>query len=256
MLQTSVLNNSDKPIELKSGEVTGTMKKVVEADDALLKPVIKKYEYPDKVKINLELCVGDQQKVAAVISEYSDTFNNSEELNVANKVEHAIRTTGPPIASRPYRMSEAEKKVIQEEIKRMLSLGVIRHSKSPWSSPIVLARKKDGSVRFCVDYRKLNAVTERDVYPLPRIEDVLDKLQGKRFFSTCDAASGFWQIRLPEADKAKTAFTSERGLFEFEVMPFGLTNAPATFQRLMDQVFSDLLFLFILVYIDDIMVHS
>ena len=142
------------------------------------------------------------------------------------------------------------KRLIQE----MLDQGAIQHSESPWSSPVVLAKKKDGSTRFCIDYRKVNEVTRKDAYPLPRVDDTLDTLVGSKYFSTLDLASGYWQVEVAENDQPKTAFTTPEGLFQFRVMPFGLCNAPATFQRLMDRVLSGLKWSTCLVYFDDIMV--
>ncbi len=118
----------------------------------------------------------------------------------------------------------------------MQSLGVIRPSSSDWASPIVLVKKKDGSLRFCVDYRELNSVTKSDLFPLPRIDDLLDQLGKSRFFSTLDLASGYWQVQVHPNSMEKTAFITHQGLYEFMVMPFGLRNAPAVFQRLMQQV--------------------
>ena len=112
----------------------------------------------------------------------------------------------------------------------MQETGVIQPSNSPWASPIVMVRKKDGTHRFCVDYRSLNEVTKADTYPLPRVDDLLDQLGGAKFFTTLDLASGFWQIRVAQGSREKTAFVVPQGLFEFRVMPFGLTNAPAVFQ--------------------------
>ncbi len=139
-------------------------------------------------------------------------------------------------------------------IDEMLRADVIQESSSPWASPIVLVRKKDGSLRFCVDYRRLNAVTRKDVYPLPRIDDLLDQLSGMKVFSTLDARTGYWQIKMEEKSKEKTAFVTMEGLYEFRVMPFGLCNAPATFQRLMQRALSGLSFCN--VFIDDTVVFS
>src|SRR4029077_16457482 len=130
----------------------------------------------------------------------------------------------------------AEQSVIKKNIHNMLEAGVIEPSRSPWSSRIVLTKKRDGSPRFCVDYRQLNDLTLKDSYPLPLQQDVMDFLSTARFFSTIDLASGFWQIPLTESAKQKSAFVSRFGLFQFKVMPFGLTNAPAAFQRVMDLV--------------------
>ena len=138
----------------------------------------------------------------------------------------------------------------------MLEQDIIRPSSSPWSSPVVLVKKKDGSLRFCVDYRKLNDVTIKDSYALPRIDDCLDSLSGSRFFSALDLASGYWQISLAEEDKCKSAFSTHDGLFSFEVMPFGLTSAPATFQRVMQDTLRGLQWDICLVYLDDILIFS
>src|SRR2546422_2096795 len=138
----------------------------------------------------------------------------------------------------------------------MLRKGVIRPSSSPWCSPILLAKKKDGTDRFCVDFRKVNFLSKPDRYPLPRIDDIFDALSGARFFSSCDMMSGYWQIPLDDDSMEKTAFPSNNGLFEFAVLPFGLNTAPSSFQRLMDRVFQGLLWTECLVYLDDILIFS
>ena len=130
----------------------------------------------------------------------------------------------------------ATKQIVIKEVQKMLDAGVIRHSITPWSSPVVLIHKKDGNWRFCIDFCQVNAITHKDAYPLPKIEETLDSLSGAQYFSTLDLASSYWQVELEESAREKTAFSTPVGLFEFNVMPFGLTNAPATFQRLMECV--------------------
>jgi hypothetical protein len=134
--------------------------------------------------------------------------------------------------------------------------NVIVPSNSAWAAPLVLARKKDGEWRFCVNYHRLNAVTKKDVYPLPTIDDALSRMEGSRYFSILDMQAGYWQVEVDEQDRAKTAFITADGLFEFHVMPFGLTNASATFQRMMDVVLAGLKWNSCLVYLDDIVVFA
>lgn len=170
---------------------------------------------------------------------------------------HCIRTvTEQPVSLRARPTSPQEREIVKAEVAKMLASGAIRPSHSSWSSPIVLVPKKDASTRFCVDYRKVNDLTIKDVYPLPRTSDMLESLHGKRYFTTLDAASGYWQIPMEAASIAKTAFSCSEGFFEYVVMPFGLCNAPATYQRAMDTLFSDLLWKTVLVYIDDIIIMS
>ena len=136
----------------------------------------------------------------------------------------------------------------------MQQQGIIESSKSPLASPIVLVKKKDGSYRFCVDYQKLNEVTKKDSYPLPRIEDSLETLAGMQWFSALDLRSGYWQVKLDEDAREKTSFTTGAGLWQYTVMLFGLCNAPATFERLMEQVLLGLPQSMALVYLDDVLV--
>lgn len=138
----------------------------------------------------------------------------------------------------------------------MLEHDRIDPSDSPWSSNVVLVKKKDGSKRFCVDYRRLNHLTIKDSYPIPRIDDSLDALGGAKWFSTLDLASGYWQVELDEEAKKKSAFVVRGGLYSWKVMPFGLCNAPSTFERLMEQVLSELHWEVLLVYLDDVIVFA
>ena len=170
--------------------------------------------------------------------------------------KHRIRLTDPhPFKDRPRRIPPSMYQEVRQHIADMLACGAIRESDSPWSSNVVLVRKKDGSLRLCVDYRKLNERTIRDAYQLPRIDETLDNMVGAKFFSSFDLQAGYWQVEMAEEDKEKTAFSvSGVGFYECERMPFGLTNAPSTFQRLMERTLKDTTNC--LVYLDDIVVFS
>ena len=172
-------------------------------------------------------------------------------------VQHVINTgDNLPLRGVRYRQSETERAEVRKQVQALMEAGVVRPSRSPWGASVVLAPKKDGTWRFCVDYRRLNEITVKDVYPLPRIDATLDQLGGSRFFTAMDLTSGFWQVGMRDEDAAKTAFITSDGLYEFTAMPMGLANSPATFQRLMDQVLGNRRFEYALVYLDDVMVHS
>ena len=199
-----------------------------------------------------------RQQLFEVLLEHADVFAaDSSDLGHTVQLEHHINTGDAiPIRQQARRVPFVHRKDVQELLKDMENKKVIRPSKSPWASPIVLIKKKVGTLRFCIDYRKLNLVTQKDAYPLPHIEDTLQALSGSQWFSTIDLLSGYWQVGIAENDKEKTAFTTQEGLFEFNVMPFGLCNAPATFQRLMDLTLSGMLWTECLVYLDDVVIFG
>ena len=197
-------------------------------------------------------------EIAALLIEFADVSSASDDdLDKTGIVRHRINTGGAqPIRQRARRMPIHQRAEAETEVQKMLKRGVIEHSSSPWASPIVLVKKKDESTCFCVDYRRLNDVTIKDSYPLPRIDDSLDALAGSEWFSTLDLKNGYWQVEMEEEDKAKTAFTAGSGLYQLNVMPFGLANAPATFERLMERVLSGLPPELCLVYLDDLIVYG
>ena len=198
------------------------------------------------------------QHLKTFLCEYRDVFAlDNTELGTTDLVTHPINTGDqPPIRQQVRRTPFALREEVNNMVQDMLERGIIRPSRSPWASPIVLVKKKDGTTRFCVDYRRLNAITKLDVFPLPRIDDTLDLLSKVQYFTTLDLASGYWQVEMDPEDLEKTAFITYSGLYEFNVMPFGLCNAPATFQRLMENVLAGLTCDCCMVYIDDILVTS
>ena len=193
-----------------------------------------------------------------LLHQHRDVFSRNEyDLGRATMVKHRIETG----SSRPFRQALRRQPahmlpLIDEQLREMQKQGIIRPAQSEWGSNLVVVKKKDGSLRFCVDYRQLNERTIKDTYPLPRIDDCLDTLGGSTWFSTMDLRSGYHQVALDSRDADKTTFITRRGTFAFNVMPFGLCNAPATFQRLMDCTMAGLNYEMCLLYLDDIIVFS
>ena len=161
-----------------------------------------------------------------------------------------------PISIAPYRMAPTELKELKAQLQDLLDKGFIRPSTSPWGAPVLFVKKKDGTLRLCIDYRQLNKVTIKNKYPLPRIDDLFDQLQGAEYFSKIDLQSGYNQLRIKKEDTLKMAFRTRYGHYEFLVLPFGLTNAPAAFMDLMNRVFKPYLDRFVIVFIDDILIYS
>ena len=198
----------------------------------------------------------EKESLFFLLLQFGDIFATPQDLpGRTDKLKHFIDTgTAHPIRQPVQRIPPAKRSEVTKLLDEMMQKDVIQPSSSPWASPIVLVQKKDGTTRFCVDYRKLNAVTRKDAYPLPRIDDTLDTLHGSKWFSTLDLASGYWQVELHKDCQDRTAFCTPNGLFEFKVLPFGLCNAPSIFQRLMDLILTGLQWSSCLVYLDDIII--
>ena len=194
------------------------------------------------------------KQLQGVLTDFKDVL--CSEPGQTNLVEHTIETgSAPPSRQPPYRIPHAYRDTIKEELKEMEQAGVIQPSTSEWAAPIVLVKKKDGTLRFCVDYRRLNKLSQGDAYPMPRINELIDRLGKAKYISTLDLARGYWQVPMAEKDRHKTAFATPYGLYQFTVMPFGLQEAPTTFQRMMDQVIQGLE-TFTAAYLDDLVVYS
>ena len=201
-----------------------------------------------------------QAKVDELCQEFADVLpaDLPNELPPQREIDHKIDLEpGHPPPSRPtYRLSYQELDILKKQLMELLEKGFIQPSKSPFGAPILFVKKKDGSLRMCIDYRALNKITIKNKCPLPRLDDLIDRLSTAQYFSTLDLRSGYHQVRIDEADVHKTAFRTRYGHFEFKVLPFGLCNAPATFQTLMNSIFQDFADDFALVYLDDICIYS
>ena len=200
-----------------------------------------------------------QAKAKALLVSYSDIFSKDDlDLGTTNLTKYDIKLTDyTPFKAKYRRIPPHLYEEVRAHLKEMIDLGAIKKSQSPWSSPIVLVRKKDGKLRFCIDLRKLNQRTVRDNYSLPRIDHILQLLIGAEWFCTLDLRSGYWQVELTDEAKPLTAFTcGPLGFYECEKMPFGASNAPATFQRLMENCLGDLNLRWCVVYLDDIIVYG
>lgn len=205
----------------------------------------------------------ESKAIRILVQNHGDVFyHKGDDLTFTNEIKHKIHTgLSGPIYSKTYRYPVIHTEEVEKQMNEMLEQGIIKHSNSPYNAPIWIVPKKEDKEgnkewRIVIDYRKLNQVTREDKYPIPRIDDVLDKLGRANYFSTLDLTKGFYQIEVEPKDREKTAFTTHNGHFEFVRMPFGLKNAPATFQRMMNNVLREHINRICVVYMDDILVFS
>ena len=237
-------------IEEKEPRIDDAQTEVVNTDPNVSKNILSE----EDLNIN-HLKQEEKDRLLALLRELK--IVKCPDLRQVEIIKHKINVgDATPIKQPPYRVPLAKQRLIDEEVEKLLVKEIIRPSCSPWSSPIVLVSKPDGSTRFCIDYRKVNSVTKKDAYPLPRIDDTLNALGGAKYFTTLDLKNGYWQVALDNASKEISAFSTTKGHWEFNVMPFGLTNAPATFQRLMDFVLTGLHWSHCLVYLDDVIIFG
>lgn len=203
-----------------------------------------------------------QSQLEKLLEEFRDVVPLDNAMNLKlppdRGVEHTIETVpgSAPVNRHAYRLTQEELAELRRQLEDFLARGLIRPSTSPYASPVLFVKKKEGGFRMCIDYRHLNNQTVKNRYPLPRIDDLLDQLHGAKYFTKIDLASGYHQIKMKEADVRKTAFRTQLGLFEWTVLSFGLCNAPATFMRMMDDVLRPFIGKFVIVYLDDICIYS
>ena len=264
----TLINLGNQPVTLKKGVAVALLRRIAHVTElgtserttrvgvVAQDKVVPEHQKSLADEATQKLNPSEATLVHKLIASYQDIFLDPDgKLGSPYLVTHTIDTGDAKPIKQPVRRLPIHRRAIADaEVDKMLEQGVIEPSSSPWASPIVLVTKKDGSTRCCVDYRKLNQVTQKVAYPLPRIDESLDTLSGAKWFCTLDAASGYWQVRMSERDKENTAFATRKRLFQFKVMPFGLTNAPATFERLMDLMLHGLQWHQCLIYLDDVII--
>ena len=255
--QMTPLTEGEQPLDQSNQKFIRRMKEMdstlAEAGNEVPKHLV------DLLERSCQHLSGEQsQRVRELLLRNQDVFSKGDlDLGRTDLVRHSINTGDHRPIKQPYRRLPVwQQQEAEKQIGDMLEKEVIEKSTSPWASPIVLVKKKDGSTRFCIDYRRVNEVTIKDAYPLPRIEDTFDALHGAVWFSTLDLASGYWQVELDDEAKEKSAFAVRGGLYQWKVMPFGLCNAPATFERLMERILTGLHWEILLVYLDDVIIYG
>lgn len=270
-----VANFTDEPLLLPRRAVLGVVHQATEVQDVSVQHldadvaeenpqqthrVKDPPSLPDLSQLHLSdsLKPAERAQIESLVTKYADCFAWTDtDLGFTDRVKHRIYLTDDHPIKQPYRrVPPSVLTEVKSHIEDLLEKGIIQPSSSPYSSPIVLVRKKSGDIRLCIDYRRLNSITKRDSFPLPRIDECLDALGGSKYFSTLDLASGYHQVAMDDEDKAKTAFTCPFGLYEWNRMPMGLCNSPATFQRLMQSVMQEYIFNILLVYLDDLLLYS
>ena len=265
IIPVQISNTTGRTYRLQRGCVIGKLKQIAEDNLVTLENHNKirennhlKSSYSNtEISEELNCPAEHRQKVLNMLIKNKDLLAKKDsDLTQTSTVEMKIPTgSHPPIHQRPYRTPLNSRKIIDQAMSDMLSADIIERSRSSWAFPVVIVEKKDGSSRFCVDYRKLNKITKPIAQPIPLIDDIINRLSGAKYFSSLDLKSGYWQVQMNEADKEKTAFTCHKGLFNFKVMPFGLSLAPAIFTELMNEVLLGLDD-FVTSYLDDVLIWS
>lgn len=258
----SAIGEIQKVVKQPQEKVCSEVREFTKEDSCYFSNLVNEYEVSVKVEnesfiINNMLEKSKKQSLMSLLKSNRDRFAfSTEQLGRSAVVPVLIETKDEePVRSYPYRVSATQRDIIDKQVEEMLKLGVISESSSSYASPVVLIKKADNTWRFCVDYRKLNKKIQRDNYPIPRIDDIIDNLAGARYFAELDLNSGYWQTEITNG-RHKTAFVTSTGLYEFNVVPFGLATSQAVFQRMMDKVLGDLKFKGVMVYIDNVICYA
>ena len=261
--EISVMNLTDKPIKLRPGDILGHACPIEDLhyqdSEASLKTELPEHLKPLLENVSTDLSTNEKQQFTSLLVEFQDIFMSPDgQLGRTNVASHSIDVgNAKPIKIPPRKCPLAQREIIDTELDKMLAQKVIEPSDSPWSAPICLVKKSDGTYRFAIDFRGLNSVTVKDAYPLPNIRQIFDTLSGSKWYNTIDLASGYWQLQMEPNSKKYTAFaTPTRGLFQFLVMPFGLCNAGATFERAIENVLGSLRWEKCICYLDDVIIFG
>ena len=273
-----IYNPQEEPVLVEARTAIGLLVKVEHVRESQVaannQVSVRKMEVSTNVKLpeylkdvfergRIHLTDQESQKLRSFLSEYQDVFSkNDEDIGCTDYIEHSIDTgDAKPIKVPPRRLGQEQRKAADELISGLLRRKLIEPSNSAWAAPIVMVKKKDGSFRLCLDYRvTVNKVSKLDGYPIPRIDSSLDCLANAKFYCSTDLSSGYWQVPMAPDSKEKTAFCHQNGpsggLYHWNVLPFGLNTAPGTFQRLMDSMLADLMYVSLLIYLDDILIYG
>lgn len=257
-----IMNISESPLEIKEGSILARGDVCVQGPEIISS--IKKEGSLEKGKqlVIEDICTDakgeDAEKLLKLLNEYTDIIGDDiTKLKCTDKIEMEIELSdNKPVYYRPYRLAAAERDSLNVIIEDLKTAGIIEDSKSPFASPVILVRKKTGEYRLCIDYRSLNKITVKDHFPLPRIDDQLDRLYNKKYFSSLDLMSGYYQVPMKKDSIEKTAFITPDGKYNFLRMPFGLSNAPSVFQRLLNVILGNLSYTTAMAYLDDIIIPS
>jgi len=267
VIPVQLLNNSTEKVKVFSNSFIGTIEYCKENKDFEKVKNLKSLVMSDlkhlnsiieTVNSNPNLKQSEKIRIISLLKEFSHIFSrNDTDIGLCKTISHEIMTPDvPPVHSTPRRIPYGLEEDVDKEVNRLLEADIIRRSCSPWNSPVVVVRKSDGSIRLCIDYRQLNALTIRPIYPIPDSKSLFDSLNGSMFFSSLDLSKAYYQCPVREEDRCKTAFATRTGQYEFNRMPFWLCGAPATFQRLMHNILKEENWVSCLIYLDDILVFG